>query len=235
MNWKKWIKNTGAIALAPATGGLSLGLVEDNAGNSILDNITGAKSAREQEQRQKQYQDATNNLSIELANTAHQREVQDLQNAGLNPVLSAGGSGATTPTLGTATAVNEMPGGYLSQAGQAAQILNMAGTAKQAISQANLNDVNAEIQPEIAKADITAKFAEAGSAKATADYTKTMKDIDKKLKQTQTSKTNAEAYEKHRENKFNKQSGIFKNMSGIEKFGRAFGGGLANTARRINY
>ncbi len=192
MSWKQWIKNAGAIALAPATGGLSLGLVEDNSGNSILDNITGAKSAREQEKRQKQYQDATNNLSIELANTAHQREVQDLQKAGLNPVLSAGGSGATTPTLGTATAVNEMPGGYLSQAGQAAQILNMAGTAKQAISQANLNDVNAEIQPEIAKADITAKFAEAGSAKATADYTKTMKDIDAGLKKAETKKIDKE-------------------------------------------
>lgn len=45
-------------------------------------------------------QQEANALQVDLANTSHQREIADLKAAGLNPILSAGGQGASTPNLG---------------------------------------------------------------------------------------------------------------------------------------
>lgn len=42
-----------------------------------------------------------NETAINLANTAHQREVLDLRDANLNPILSANGNGSAVPALDT--------------------------------------------------------------------------------------------------------------------------------------
>lgn len=56
------------------------------------------------------FQKGVNDTQVHLSDTAHQREVRDLIAAGLNPVLSASGSGAPVPQLGTPTLDNPIRG-----------------------------------------------------------------------------------------------------------------------------
>jgi hypothetical protein len=85
--------------------GFFSGLVSSIAGPVVggLLGLAGQKSANSANAA---LADKANETSIELANSAHQREVKDLMAAGLNPMLSYHTSGSATPQLHVAKMEN---------------------------------------------------------------------------------------------------------------------------------
>lgn len=130
-----------------------------------------------------------NNLTaVDLANTAHQREIRDLQDAGLNPILSAtGGNGASTPSLTTpnldaptlqrADIVNPL-----------ANITSAVGQAMQYSDQHNLSQLQSKVldsqlpydlnvSKRLAEEEANSAISQARASKAQADYDSKLNDL----------------------------------------------------------
>jgi len=126
-------------------------------------NKANAKLAREQMAFQER-----------MSNTAHTREVADLRNAGLNPVLSAtGGSGASTP------------------GGQTAQMLNEQGDAGNRVASAARLALETKMNREMVKTEQTKQNANSADALLKLEQTRSA-EADVNLKQMGMTKADLE-------------------------------------------
>lgn len=113
-------------------------------GLSVIPGVGDYLGATDTAKAQRQANEMNVNLSREqmafqerMSSTAHQREVEDLRKAGLNPILSAN-SGASTPS-GSQTSVEPVPPVTAALASSSKQMMNNVMQMLVARSQTKLN------------------------------------------------------------------------------------------------
>lgn len=149
-NLGKTISDVGKIAVSaiPGIGSYLGGKEQASATRDVNTEQIGL--SREQMAFQERMAGKAQDFSERMSSTAHQREVADLRAAGLNPILSAGGSGASAPS--GVSASGSMPSLSVPQSA----ILNSAQAFMQSYQQ-------------VASLLIQARSVEAQAAKAGAD------------------------------------------------------------------
>lgn len=132
-------------------------------GGSVFSAVGGSKTNKanaKEAQKQRDWQER-------MSNTAHQREVDDLRRAGLNPILSAGGSGASVGPGASASMINPFSGA--AEAGNSAARL-------MAVEKAKVNLEAKALDKNIEKTDTEIKLNESAL-----DTQKTQQDMNRAI------------------------------------------------------